>query len=338
MSRFLCAVLLCACGEPSGPVDAAIDAPSVDASGADASELDAPGLDAPRPDAGPGTGFALRFVRNATRAHEWGEQVTLPPAFGAAEFTLELFVRLDDAFPVGSTAGGDDQLTNWSDADEVPYGDGDWWYAGNFLLDGHNNASFSEGTFSLQLYGGGRVRWLFGDGAVSRAGGVWSVGAHPASSTPSLLDGAWHRLAMVRRFAGATTTLELWIDGAMVDAEVVEDRADMTRYWADWSAFPAAQRGWFWGAEKQAAIGVLDQYEDYKGDLAEIRFWSRARSTAELADWDAAVDGSESGLVGWIPFDERTGDRACDALDRSRCIVVRGTSASLWTSPGPPLR
>lgn len=71
---------------------------------------------------------------------------------------------------------------------------------GNFLLDGHNNGDFSAGTFSLQHYGGGRIRWALGDGANPGPGGIWAVQAFPANETPSLLDGQAHLVAAVRRF------------------------------------------------------------------------------------------------------------------------------------------
>lgn len=168
----------------------------------------------------------------------------------------------------------------------APYSSGSWWFDGNFLLDGHNNnacCGFSDGTFSLQFYGGGRVRWLFGDGMSAGPGGVWSIGAFPATNTPTLLDGEWHQLTLVRRWSGTSDAdLELWIDGALVDSETSTVRTDMTFWWDTWPGF-GAQAGWFWGTEKQAAIGVLSQYEDYKGLVDEVRFWSRAKSAAEIA-------------------------------------------------------
>ena len=235
-----------------------------------------------------------------------------------------MWIRPDTSFPVGPTRpeGSLAQRTNWTAADLAPYVASDWWYEGNFLLDGHNNASFGAGTFSLQFYGGGRVRWLFGDGDDPGPGGVFSVGAYPAATHPSLLDGNWHQLALVRRWSGATDArLEIWIDGALVDSETSSVRTNMRQWWDAWPGFPAGQAGWFWGAEKQAAIGVLSQYEDYKGLLDELRFWSRAKSPTELAaDYAQPVTGSEPGLVGAYSFLEGAGSNVCDRLLATRCI------------------
>ena len=284
---------------------------------------------------------SLGYTVNAQSEHDYGHQLVIPPGFGDAELTFELWIKPDDSFPVGSTNGGQEQLTNWSDADNAPYSTGSWWYDGNFLLDGHNNGSgFNLGTFSLQFYGGGRVRWLFGDGEFAGPGGHWSVGAFPATDTPSLLDGAWHHITLVRRFVGQTDAdLELWIDGALVATETSTARTDMRQWFDGWTGFPAGQEGWFWGVEKQAAIGALSQYEDYKGLVAELRLWSLAKSPTEITnDFAAAVQGDEPGLVGWYPMNEGTGDTACDVLDPTRCITLLQMKPGHWNDEGPPLQ
>ncbi len=289
---------------------------------------------------GSGMGGSLRFVENAPAQHDYGRQLTIPSAFGVADFTLEVWIKPDPSFPVGpTTPDTPGQLANWSDADVEPYSSSDWWYAGNFLLDGHNNASFNLGTFSLQWYGGGRVRWLVGDGGGAPPGGVWSVGAYPATGTPSLLDGAWHQLTLVRRLdASSGALLELWIDGALVDDETTPNDGDLHSYWDDAAAFPEGQQGFFWGAEKQAAIGVLGQYEDYKGLIAELRFWSVAKTPAEIASsFGEPVSGNEPGLVGLYRFDEGAGAEVCDALGLTPCIDLYLVDRSAWQTEGPPL-
>lgn len=284
---------------------------------------------------------SLSYTVNAQNEHDYGHQLVIPPGFGEGEFTLELWIKPDETYPLGGTSGGADQLNNWSDADNAPYSSGTWWYEGNFLLDGHNNGSgFALGTFSLQFYGGGRVRWLFGDGEDAGPGGHWSVGAYPASSTPSLLDGSWHQLTLVRRFAGVSEAdLELWVDGALVDSERSTARTDMRMWFDAWTGFPGAQEGWFWGAEKQAAVGVLSQYEDYKGLVAELRFWSIAKPAATIAtSFASAVQGNEPGLSGWYPMNEGVGTTTCDVLDASRCITLYEMKPGYWVSEGPPLQ
>ena len=288
--------------------------------------------------AGAGSG-SLAFFVNDPNDYDYGHQLELPPTFGSAEFTLELWIRPDDSFPIGPTSGGEAQRMNWSDADVEPYSGGGWWFEGNFLLDGHNNGVFEDGTFSLQFYGGGRVRWLFGDGEFAGSGGHWSVGAFPAASTPSLLDGGWHHLTLVRRWVGATEAqLELWVDGALAATETSPGRTDMRFWWDAWATFPSGQEGWFWGVEKQAAIGKLSQYEDYKGPVDEVRFWDRAKTAPEIdSNWNLPVTGSEAGLVGWFALDEGAGSTACDALDAGRCISLINPMAGIWSPHQAPL-
>ncbi len=278
------------------------------------------------------------FVNDASPANQdHAVQLEIPPGFGQGDFTFELWIRPNDSFPVGPTDGGQEQLRNWTEDDNAPYSSGNWWFDGNFLLDGHNNGSgFSLGTFTLQFYGGGRVRWLFGDNAGPMpSGDLWSVGAFPASNAPSLLDGQWHQITLVRRCPGAE--LEIWVDGALTGTETSNGCTDMRQWWDTWTGFPSNQRGWFWGAEKQAAIGS-QQYEDYKGLVDEIRFWSRAKTAAEItADYDAPVTGGETGLVGVYRFDEGSGNSICDALDAGRCMTLINSPAGVWSSDDAPV-
>lgn len=282
-----------------------------------------------------GDGGSISWLANPDGLHDYGHQLQLPPTFGVGEFTFQMWIKPDESLPVGSTAG-DGTLTNWSSEDEEPYAAGNWWYRGNFLLDGHNNvAGFSQGTFSLQFYGGGRVRWLFGDGSVI-SGGVWSAGAYPATETASLLDGNWHQLTLVRRWSGASDAdLELWIDGTLVDSETSTARTDMRQYWDDWAGFGGDQDGWFWAAEKQAAIGDYG-YEDYKGLMAEVRFWDVPLSNVASSYADA-VTGDEPGLVGYYPWTEGAGTQACDVLSTD-CVELVRTPDEQWLEEGPPLQ
>ena len=281
-----------------------------------------------------------QYVINASNDHEYGLQTQLPSGFGDGEFTFELWIRPDDSFPVGPTDSGSNQLTNWTATDNEPHSSDSWWFDGNFLLDGHNNGSFQDGTFSLQFYGGGRIRWLFGDGVSAGAGGHWSVGAFPATNTPSLLDGNWHQITLVRRWSGDDddAKLELWIDGDQVATQTSSERTNMRSYWNSWSGFPNDQEGWFWGSEKQAAIGVLSQYEDYKGLVDEMRFWSRAKSGLEIVlGYNQPVVGDEPGLVGHFSFSEGSGTSTCDALNPGQCVQLIKTDASIWSGQDAPL-
>jgi hypothetical protein len=285
---------------------------------------------------------ALRFTTNARSQHDYARQTQLPVGFGSGEFTLEVWIRPDNSFPVGSV-GQDtpEQLINWSDADFQPYSVHHWWYIGNFLLDGHNNNDPAQGTFSLQFYGAGRVRWLFGDGACNCPGGHWGIGAYPAANAPSLLDGNWHQLTLVRRWVQPSgAQLELWINGVLIDTEFTPARTNMyTTFWQNWSGFPTEQPGWFWGAEKQAAVPIyIQQYEDYKGLVDELRFWSRAKTASEIAaDWRSGVTGTETGLMGWYSFSEASGTTTCDTLNPTQCMTLLRMLPGYWSAQNAPV-
>lgn len=257
---------------------------------------------------------SLTFVTNAQNDNEYARMTVLPDGFGDAEFTLEIRVLGDNAVGFGDTSTQDsvNQRTLWSNNNNAIYGSAEWWFEGNFLLDGHNNTNFYAGTCSLQLTNSGRVQWTFGDGAAAdaRVGDV-----HGLRGTTNILDGSSHTITCVRRWDGGSgAILELYIDGVEEDTETSTARTNMaTTYWDAWSGFPGAQTGWFWGCEKQAAVGVLSQYEDWKGRIGEIRFWNVARSAAEIAAADSSpISAGTSGLVGLYRLTEGTGSTAAD--------------------------
>ena len=133
-------------------------------------------------------------------------------------------------------------------------------------------------------------------------------------------------------------TLEMWIDGILIATDVSDTRTDMRVYWDSWPGFGDNQEGWFWGAEKQAAVGLLTQYEDYKGLLDEVRFWSRAKSPSEISTtYSQTVDGTEEGLVGVYQFDEGTGSAVCNSLASHQCINLINMPSSYWVSENAPL-
>ena len=285
---------------------------------------------------------SIDFMANDATSYDHLKLTDLPPQFGTGEFTLELWIRPDNSFPVGSTSGGSNQRLNWSNDNTTRYSNPGWWFSGNFLLDGHKNGDqnggFESGTFSLQFFNGGRLRWTFGDGsaAASNVGQLWGI-QNPNSA--SLLDGQWHQVTLVRRWSGSSSAdLEMWIDGVLVDSQTTSARTNMqSAYWSNWTGFPSSQEGWFWGAEKQAANDPFTQYEDYKGLLDEVRFWSRAKTGSEIASGYAdPVTGSESGLVGLFRFDEGSGSMSCDELNASRCMSVINPQSGTWSSQNAP--
>jgi hypothetical protein len=300
--------------------------------------------------ASPAAAGSLYFSANRPEQYDFADLAALPTAFGRGEFTFELWIKPDHRFPIGDTyRGSKNQLTHWSALDPEPYSSPGWWYAGNWLLDGHSRpegfapGNSRAGTFSLQFYGGGRLRWMFADGKDGMPQGmVHAVQAYPASSAPSLLDGRWHHVAAIRRWRRPSgATLELWVDGAQVAATHIPHRVDMRRFWdkLPHPADPPEVGGWAFGAEVMTAWDFFfTQYEDYKGWMDELRLWRRALTPAEIATAAKGVDdGRGEGLLSRFSFEEGRGGATCDSLNRSLCMTLHRTTRDSWSAENAPL-
>jgi hypothetical protein len=78
------------------------------------------------------------------------------------------------------------------------------------------------------------------------------------------------------------------------------------------------------------------QYEDYKGLLAELRFWDRARPAQEIrSNWMKPVADKESGLVGHFPLDENAGALSRDKFDSARTITLHNSQPESWSRERP---
>ncbi|MCE5292905.1 MAG: hypothetical protein LLG14_27230 [Nocardiaceae bacterium] len=285
------------------------------------------------PPAAPENG-SLTFIESSAGNYERAVLPVIPDGFGDGEFTCTIFFRClsNGTYALGSTASGTNQLRNWSNDNSTRYGSSGWWFPGNFLLDGHQNSSFSAGTFSVQI-AAGRPRWLFGDGAAAAAntGGVWGI---QSAATETVLDNAWHRLDLIRRWnGGSNADLELWLDGSLQDTQTTTSRTNMaTTYWDSWTGYPSNQNNWMFGTEKQAALGVISQYEDFKGQLGQIRFWSAALSSPSgFAD----VAGNETNLVGLYRFDEGTGTSANNSISVGTTDSMTLAQSPAWSALNP---
>lgn len=297
----------------------------------------------------PAWGQSLYFGVNQPAQYDFADLSRLPPDFGVGEFAFELWVKPDRRFPVGDTDRGTrDQMTHWSAYDLRPYADHEWWYPGNWLLDGHSRprgfgpGDSRAGTFSLQFYGGGRLRWMFADSDTGMPPGmVHNVQAPDTRQTPSLLDGRWHHIVAVRRWRQPSgATLELWIDGRRVGATDIPQRVNMRRYWdaVPHPDDPPNLGGWAFGAEVMTAWNFyFNQYEDYKGWMDELRLWSRALTPVEIEQAARGVrEGRPRGLVGRFSFSEGRGAATCDAYDPRYCMTLHRARPDTWSAEDAP--
>jgi hypothetical protein len=251
----------------------------------------------------------IQFVQNATQDYDYGVHTSLPNLFGDGEFTLKVVIEPSQVSTIGDTENSPGIRENWADETAEPGDSTEWWFLGNFLLDGHNNNAFDDGTFSLQVYNSGYVRWTFGDGSASMpTGDLWGI---QNSSGTNILDGERHVIHCVRRWQTSpanSADLELYVDAVLQDTVNSDVRTNMaTTYWDSWTGFPNNQQNWMWGVEKQAALGIEPDYADYKGIIREIAFYGDALSSSEIASDQRAVDTGHADYLDHFAFTEGSG-------------------------------
>lgn len=260
---------------------------------------------------------AVRIFPGSSGDYGYARLDTLPSAFGTGEFALELWLKATTAgIAVGSTVSV--KTNRWSSDNVTPYSDPFWLYYGNFILDGHNNGAgtVQNGTFSLQTYNSGRIRWTFSDGAAADA----RVGdCHAVQGTTSIFDDLWHSIVCVRRWDGGSgAVLELWIDGVLEGTETTSARTNMHTYWSNMAAvgYPVGERNWMFGAEKIAANGG-SEWEHYMGLIDRVRFYDRAPTSTELSNGVIT-----SGLVAGYEFSEGAGASVADSQGGASMALV----------------
>ncbi len=249
----------------------------------------------------------VQFVENATQDYDHGLISTIPNLFGDGEFTFKIVVTCYQVTTIGDTSGGAGQRENWSDANGQP-GSAGWWNRGNFLIDGHNNDSTETGTFSLQVYNSGVVRWTFGDGSGSMpTGGVWGI--QNSSGTNILVAGARHVIHCTREWSGGSDAiLRLYVNGNLEDSVTSDVRTNMaTSYWDSWTGYPTNEDNWTFAAEKQVVTGDLNDYEDFKGIIHEVAFYNDNLSAAEINNDQGPVDTGHADYLDHFAFREGSG-------------------------------
>ncbi|HHW88056.1 MAG TPA: LamG domain-containing protein [Chloroflexi bacterium] len=218
---------------------------------------------------------------------------SLPTDIGAADFTIEFWLRGFQAENLGRT---------------VTCGQNEDWIYGSIVFD---RDRFSEGRkFGISVDGGGRV--VFGVTNASRA-------ARTLCGASNVLDGAWHHIAVQRRLSDGQLTL--FVDGRL-DATVLgptgdlsyPDGASVTFQGPGYCQGPGGAWGGYCrnepfivlGAEKHdagASEGNPANYPSFRGWLDELRLSARLRYADPFTPQTTAFSADAS-TVGLFHFDE----------------------------------
>ena len=79
----------------------------------------------------------------------------------------------------------------------------------------------------------------------------------------------------------------------------------------------------------------FNQYEDYKGLIDEVRLWTRALTSDELAACASASDRA-SGAAARYSFDESRGVRVHETQGRLPPIMLHKTRSNSWAGEDAP--
>lgn len=192
---------------------------------------------------------------------DWVE-IPSSPALSPAEGTWSFWMR------AGSVSGTYTMLMNRVDPYASTYG------------------------LTVAMYSDGRIN----AGAKTGDCCTFQVVEMPTGTT--VLDGEWHHVAVTYgRTAGST--LALYVDGALVDEEVLT---------YDWS---------FTGQPLYLGESVDSFWSAYRGALDDVRIWDHARTAAQIAA-DAAqpIPADSDGLLALYRLDEGAGQTVYDATGR----------------------
>ncbi|MEQ8548060.1 MAG: LamG-like jellyroll fold domain-containing protein [Cyclobacteriaceae bacterium] len=135
-------------------------------------------------------------------------------------------------------------------------------------------------------------------------------------STEIYTDGNWHHVAGV--FDGVNTA-KLYVDGV----EVAQNTSAASN--------PGYLLKMSLGKNFPSASGI------YTGGLDEVRIWDNAKT--EFSDRFASLQGDESGLLLYYPFDENTGTTVIDRSANTINATITGATfvASDFTAPTPTI-
>ncbi len=141
-------------------------------------------------------------------------------------------------------------------------------------------------------------------------------GGHDFSGVGTVDDGTWHHLAFVRDGTGAYIYIDGELDASDTATAVSLNNTDRMTFGIRTDlASPGGQA--------------------YSGIMDEVRIWNTARTQQQIQDnINRALNGDETGLVGYWKFDEGTGTTAGDSTSNNNDGTISGAT---WTTTTAPL-
>jgi hypothetical protein len=126
---------------------------------------------------------------------------------------------------------------------------------------------------------------------LTTADGEYGVGR----KTGNIAAGVWHHVAFTYDAAGGAGNLRLYVDGQLTATNTATGQLLPGRL-PVWVGAPA--------------------YASFNGAIDDLRFWNRALTEQEIRDrFTAPLQGSESGLAAYYPFDGTSRESTRKALD-----------------------
>jgi hypothetical protein len=229
-------------------------------------------------------GGSLRFYGNGVndidRVKVRIDAPARPADIGAADFTVEFWLK---SLPGENSSG---PCTSGGDA----------WINGNIVIDRDIFGGGDYGDYGVSLYGG---RIAFGVASLA--------GSDTICSTAAVADGAWHHVALTRRFSDGQ--MRVFIDGQPQPAVGSGPSGDASYRDGRATGWPNSDPFLVFGAEKHDAGPA---YPSYSGWLDEVRLSTVIRYTTSFPrpPQPFSTDGSTAALY---HLDEGSGTTAGDS-------------------------
>jgi glucose/arabinose dehydrogenase/PKD repeat protein len=236
-----------------------------------------------------------------------GADASTPADVGAADFTLEFWIRGTLAANATAGGGGDREyfVQNWKD--------------GNVVFD-REVGGVHGAEFGIAV-AGGNVRFGTGRGAAAPFDPE-----HTLEGSENVLNGAWRHVACVRDAASGVK--RIFVDGMLDFESAAVSFADLS--------YPN-DGGLQGGGAVHLVLGAAASggAPEFAGELDEVRIWSAALTPSQiLSRYDRVLPGIPAALSAWFRFEEGAGTIAADTgpSPMPPATVVAGVTGNAeWT-------